>query len=113
MNKLDIIISGPEALEQSGYFVKGRPDLHDFAITLRFRLAAMPELGVLALTRRSWAFASQLVEDGVRERLEEIDGPARATLEVKDVSFTARRGDRAGEARSYSHPVLKILGPAA
>ncbi|MFD0044722.1 hypothetical protein ACFVGV_05980 [Pseudarthrobacter scleromae] len=112
MSKIDILLSGPEALTQSGYFRKGRPEIHDFAISLSFRLGALPELGVLTLTSKSVAFASQLVEDEVRERLEEADGPAKATLEIKRVSFTAKRGERAGEALSYAHPILKILGSA-
>ncbi|MFJ6155768.1 hypothetical protein ACIQF8_20290 [Pseudarthrobacter sp. NPDC092184] len=114
MSKIDIIISGPDALKQEGYFLNGRrPELRDFAITLSFRLGALPELGALTLTSKSFAFASQLVQDEVRERLEEIDGPASATLETVDVSSTPKNGERASEAVSYSHPVLKIIGPAA
>jgi hypothetical protein len=118
MSKIDIIISGPDALKQEVYFLNGRrPELLNFAITLRFRMADLPELGVpgldvLTLTSKSFAFASQLAEDNVKERLEEIGGPARATLETGDVSFTRKNGQRAGEAVSYSHPFLKILGPA-
>lgn len=119
MSKIDIIISGPDALKQEGYFLKGRrPELRDFAITLRFCMADLPEVGVpgldvLTLTSKSFAFASQLAEDNVMERLEEIGGPTRATLETEDVSFTRKNCERAGEAVSYAHPVLKILGPAA
>ena len=119
MSKIDIIISGPESLKQEGYFLLGaRPELRDFAITLRFRMVDLPEVGmpgldVLTLTSKSWAFASQLAEDNAKERLEEIGGPARATLETEDVSFTRKNGQRAGEAVSFSHPVLKIIGPAA
>lgn len=113
MSRIDIILSGPEALTQSGYFFKGRAEIKDFGITVRFRLADMPRLGVLSLTCRSWAFASQLASDGVRERLEEIGGPATATLEVEEGFFTAKRGGLAGEKVPYSQPVLTILGPAA
>lgn len=111
---LDIIIEGPDSLKQSGYFLNGRrPELRGFQINLDFRLADLPECGALTLKTASWAFASQLAEDDVWKRLEEIDGPTTAILETRDVSFTARNGARAGELVSYSHPFLKILGPAA
>lgn len=119
--KLDIVIDGPDALKQRfilpsprfisprrGFMIPSGPD-----IVLEYRLADLPALGVSTLKSNLWAFVAQLAHDRVKERLSEIGGPVRATLETRNASFIARNGERAGQTVSYSYPVLTILGPVA
>ena len=82
-------------------------------IELYFRLAENPELGIFKFQSGSWSLASDLAYNSVSEELEDIDGKARATLALEEVSFVAKQGPRAGQTVSYTKPVVKILGPAA
>lgn len=107
-----ITLDGPDALRDLGYYNKTRNQSVS-RTELRYRLAARPDLGALFLTSSSFAFLAQLREDGVFERLVEIDGPAKAALEIRTVTFTARRGAYAGKKVTAKRPVLSILGPLA
>lgn len=81
-------------------------------ISLAFRLAEDPDLGIFRFQTGSWSMASDLARDGVAEALEGIDGPTLATLELEGVSFIAKNGPRAGQTVSYTKPRLKIKGAA-
>lgn len=81
-------------------------------IEVYFRLAENPDLGIFKFQSGSWSLASDLGYNGVAEALEEIDGPAKATLALEEVSFVAKNGPRAGQTVTYTKPVLTINGPA-
>lgn len=81
------------------------------SIELIFRLAEEPDLGLFRYQTGSWSLVSDLAYNGVEDALAEIDGPAKATLALEEVSFVAKNGPRAGQTVNYTKPVLKILGP--
>lgn len=87
-------------------------------ISVFFRLAANPDLGIFEFRTGSWSMASDLAYNRTAEELEDLsedhDGaPIRARLTLEAVSFTAKNGPRAGQTVSYTKPVLSILGTAA
>jgi hypothetical protein len=81
-------------------------------IEVYFRLAEEPDLGIFKFQTGSWSMAQDIPRDGTVEALEEIGGPAKATLALEKVSFIAKNGPRAGQTVEYTKPVLKIVGPA-
>jgi hypothetical protein len=82
----------------------------DPQIEVYFRLAADPDLGIFKFQTGSWSMVRDLGAE--EDKLAEIDGPARATLELEEVSFVAKNGPRKGQTVSFTKPVLTILGPA-
>jgi hypothetical protein len=82
------------------------------SIELYFRLADEPDLGIFKFQSGSWSLATDLARDGIDEALEEIDGPARATLGLEEVSFVAKQGPRAGSTVQYTKPRIKVKGAA-
>lgn len=81
-------------------------------IDLFFRLVEDPELGIFRYRSGSWSLAEELAAYQIDAELEAIGGPARATLALEKVEYTAKRGPRAGQLVQYTKPTLKILGPA-
>jgi hypothetical protein len=81
-------------------------------IEVYFRLAEEPDLGIFKFQTGSWSMAQDIPRDGTVEALEEIGGPAKATLTLEKVSFIAKNGPRAGQTVEYMKPVLKVTGPA-
>lgn len=77
-------------------------------IEVYFRLAEEPDLGVFKYQTGSWSMVQDLVRDQTVEALEEIDGPALASLKIEEVSFVAKNGPRAGQTITYKKPVLTI-----
>lgn len=75
------------------------------SVSIRFRLASMPDAGFFQFRSGSWGLAGDI---GVSEaHLADIDGPARATLALELVEYTTK----AGREVSYTKPVLTVLGP--
>jgi hypothetical protein len=85
-----------------------QPDIEVF-----FRLAEEPDLGIFKFQSGSWSLVMDMARDDVEAALAAIDGPARATLALEEVSFVAKTGPRAGQTVQYMKPVLSILGAAA
>lgn len=81
-------------------------------ISLTFRLADEPDLGLFRFKTASWGWASDLVRNDVEARLYAADGPVRATLKLEPVSFVAKNGARAGQTVSYTKSSVEIEGPA-
>lgn len=81
-------------------------------IELYFRLVGEEDLGIFKFQTGSWSLAYDLAADGIEDQLAEIGGPARAFLELEEVSFIAKNGPRAGQTVQYTKPVLKIKGAA-
>lgn len=79
-------------------------------IEVYFRLAEEPDLGVFKYQTGSWSMVQDLVRDQTVEALEEIDGPALASLKIEEVSFVAKNGPRAGQTITYKKPVLTVKG---
>lgn len=74
------------------------------SISLYFRLAADPELGIFRFTSGSWSLAKEI---GLAEAdLEKITGAALATLSLEVVEYEAQ-----GKARRFTKPVVKVTGP--
>lgn len=107
---VEILLEGPQALRS--VIVVDRQWKPIPRIELTFRLAELPDVGILRFVSNSWSFAAQVAEDAVAERLQSIGGPAKATIEIEDVTFVARRGNRVGQTVSYKKPILRIVGPA-
>lgn len=84
-------------------------------ITLFFRVAANPDLGVFKYQTGSWSLATDIAADSIDGQLADVGGPARAILGLEEVSYVAKNGPRAGQTVQYTKPTLKILGaiPAA
>jgi len=82
------------------------------SIEITFRLADNPDLGLFRFTTGSWSMARDLATDGTEERLAAVEGPAKATLTLTEVSFVAKNGPRKGQNVSYTKPTLKIKGAA-
>lgn len=76
------------------------------SITIWFRLAASPELGIFKFQTGSWSMVRDIGPE--EDRLAEIDGPALCTLSLELVEYTTK----AGRAVSYTKPVLTVLGAA-
>ncbi|MFJ7419765.1 hypothetical protein ACIQXD_14285 [Streptomyces uncialis] len=77
------------------------------SITVTFRLADDPELGVFKFQSGSWVMASVLHE--YENDLAAIGGPALAELTLELVEFTIKKGKNKGLNVSYYKPVIKVL----
>ncbi|WP_234336065.1 hypothetical protein [Streptomyces sp. NRRL S-920] len=77
------------------------------SITITFRLADDPELGVFKFQSGSWTLASVLHE--YENDLEAVDGPALAELVLELVEYTVKKGPNKGRAVSYVKPVVKVI----
>lgn len=75
-------------------------------ITMWFKLAAAPELGVFKFVTGSWSMVKDIGPE--EAKLAEINGPAKATLTLELVEYTTK----AGKDVSFTKPVLKVIGPA-
>lgn len=75
-------------------------------ITMWFKLAKAPELGVFKFQTGSWSMVREIGPE--EAKLAEINGPARATLSLELVEYTTK----AGKDVSFTKPVLKVLGAA-
>lgn len=73
-------------------------------ISVHFRLADAPDLGVFKFVSGSWSLARDI--GPAEDKLAEIDGPARAKLSLVVVEYEAQ-----GKARKFTKPVVEILGP--
>jgi hypothetical protein len=82
-------------------------------IELYFRLAAQEDLGIFKFQTGSWGLAQDLAAYDIEGELAAIDGPARAIIELEEVSFVAKNGPRAGQTVQYTKPILKVLGAVA
>lgn len=82
-------------------------------VDLYFRLADEPDLGIFKFKTGSWGFVSDLAYNGIVDKLEAIDGPARASLTLEPVSFVAKNGPRKGQTVSYTKSELVVHGAAA
>ena len=69
-----------------------------------FRLAEYPELGKFRFYSSSGTAIEQFADEA--SRLEELEGPQRYLLELKQVEF-----EKDGETIRYSKPVLAYMGP--
>lgn len=78
------------------------------SIQVYFRLASDPDLGKWKFFSGSWSMARDLVTDGVEDALAKIDGPARATLSIEEVSYETKDGTK----REFRKPRLTIKGAA-
>lgn len=97
----DLSFSERKAKEGIG----AEPDIEVF-----FRLAAEPDLGIFKFKTGSWSMASDLAYNATAEALADLEGPAKATLKLEEVSFIAKNGPRAGQTVNYTKPVLRIIG---
>jgi len=78
--------------------------------SLVFRLQDDPEIGKFRFQSASW----DLVRDfpNLVSALENIGGPANATLALTEVSFTIKNGPRKGMDVTYNRPVITVKGAA-
>lgn len=112
-----------DGVEQSGEGAEGEPcacpasyaDRKDAAkkgtgcqpnITLFFKLADAPDLGIFKFNSGSWSLVRDL--GPVEKKLDEIDGPALAWLGLEVVEY-----ESAGTKRRFIKPVIDVIGPAA
>ena len=75
-------------------------------IRVRFRLADMPDAGLWRFTSSSWQLAQEIPD--LVEDLKE-SGSGEATLSLKLIEWETK----AGEARKFTKPVLRLHAPAA
>lgn len=87
-------------------------------VEIFFRLAADPDLGIFKFQTGSWSMVSDLAYHRVEDEIADIlaDGGegtcVAASLQLEEVSFTAKAGPRAGEVVSYTKPVITVKGAA-
>lgn len=86
-------------------------------VELWFRLADEPDLGLFKFQSGSWSLVSDLSYNDTEADIEEFfddnpDAKLRAVLELEEVSFVAKNGDRKGQTVSYTKPVLTLKGAA-
>ncbi|MER5260430.1 hypothetical protein [Streptomyces sp. NPDC002855] len=77
------------------------------SITVTFRLADDPDLGVFKFQSGSWTLASVLHE--YENDLEAVDGPALADLVLELVEYTVKKGPNKGRNVSYVKPVVRVV----
>jgi hypothetical protein len=87
------------------------------SIDIEFRLLDAPELGKFRFNSGSWKLVEALAP--LFQALDEYgnsgegDTPGkqvRASLTIENVSYTPKKGPRAGQVISYNKPVVKIFG---
>ena len=74
------------------------------SITVPFRLAHDPELGLGRYVAHAWSFAEHLHE--LKQALLEVGEPALCHLRIEQVEYTTP----AGETRRFRKPVVDVLG---
>jgi len=79
-------------------------------VSVRFRLADDPELGVFRFQSSSWDLVKDL--HNVENALDAVGTAARASLALELVEFTPKGGAMKGRLVSYRKPVVKVYGPA-
>lgn len=77
----------------------------DPSIMIFFRLADSPELGKFRFMTGSWSMLKEITK--AQDALDEIGGPAKATLKLEHVEYESN-----GTKRAFTKPVLTIEGPA-
>ncbi|MET9602571.1 hypothetical protein [Streptomyces sp. NPDC006459] len=77
------------------------------SITITFRLADDPDLGLFRFQSQSWTLASVLHE--YENALEAVAGPALADLSLELVEYVVKKGPNKGRQVSYVKPVVKVL----
>lgn len=86
-------------------------------IEVFFRLKDEPDLGIMKFQTGSWSMAEELAANDVEGQLADFaaDGVTKlaATLELEEVSYTVKKGPRAGSFVSYTKPVLTLKGAVA
>ena len=75
-------------------------------ITIRFRLAEAPDLGVFEFKTGSWSMARDIAK--VEADLARFGGMARGTLALEQVEFTAKDS---GQLRRFTKSVCTLTGP--
>lgn len=76
------------------------------SIQVYFRLEGHEDMGKFKFFSGSWTLAEAIGEQ--EDKLEKIDGPARATLSLELVEYTTK----AGREVRYTKPVLTVKGAA-
>lgn len=75
-------------------------------ITIYFKLADEPELGRFRFTSGSWSLVKDIGD--AERKLESIDGPALANLQLEVVEY-----ETGGRKRKFTKPVVDVIGPLA
>ncbi|MGV9263168.1 recombination directionality factor [Kitasatospora sp. NPDC003701] len=75
-------------------------------ISIKFRLADDPDLGVFRYVSSSWALLGELF--ALANSLDKVGGPALATLELELIEFVPKRGPMAGKQVSYTAPKVTV-----
>ncbi|MCP3800211.1 hypothetical protein NLX83_13175 [Allokutzneria sp. A3M-2-11 16] len=75
-------------------------------ISLKFRLADDPDLGLFLFGSGSWSLVNDLPD--LESRLADADGPVRAELRLVHVQYTTKKGRDV----EYHRPEIAITGPA-
>lgn len=78
------------------------------SVSVRFRLADDPELGIFRFQSSSWDLVRDL--HNVENALDSVGGPARASLTLELVEFVPKNGAMAGRTVSYRKPVIRVFG---
>lgn len=77
----------------------------DISISVDFRLLDAPDLGRWRFQSSSWSLASEIGK--VQDEIDRHDGPVIAELSLLEVNYQTKTG----QARNYTRPVVKIVGP--
>jgi len=104
----DAELTFPERKQRGRDGIGPTPD-----VDVYFKIVGSEDLGVFQFKTGSWSILQDFAYEGTLEKLEEINGPTRATIKLEEVSFVAKNGPRKGQTVSYTKPVLKVKGPAA
>jgi hypothetical protein len=82
-------------------------------VTVYFRLAADPELGIFRFFKTdAWRIDKALNRSSFYDKLDDADGPIKATLARTPQSFVAKNGPRAGQTVSFTDTELTYKGIA-
>lgn len=78
------------------------------SITVMFRLAAAPDLGLFKWLSGSWSLASVLHEVANAMDTHGGGGPVLADLTLEQVSYVAKKGKMKGQTVEYTKPVITV-----
>jgi len=81
------------------------------SITVYFRLADEPDLGIFMFQTGSWSLARELAGNDIAGQLEAIGGKATATLRLEEVEFVAKTGPQAGKTVRYTKSAIENVEP--
>lgn len=99
----------PYECDDGDFTTKAEHDEQDHVcdpqIKIRFRLKDAPDLGYFEFHTGSWSMTTDI--GGEIGELEEIGGPAYATLTLEHVSYE----DKKGKKREFTKPVLRVTDP--